>query len=161
MYFFWARHNRITFHRCFPLFLIQSKFADCQELEIRHDQGNGILFEGTQGRIFVNRGRLTGQPVEDLATNPLPANALREDYKGQEPTNHFRNYFEAVVAQREPISDVFSHHRALSTCHLAGIAARLGRPLRWDPEKEQIIDDPVAQSCIARQARKGFEIQTT
>jgi predicted dehydrogenase len=142
-------------------FLIQSKFEDGQELEIRHDQGNGILFEGTQGRIFVNRGRLTGQPVEDLATNPLPANALREVYKGQEPTNHFRNFFESVVAKREPISDVFSHHRALSTCHLAGIAARLGRPLRWDPTKEQVIDDAVAQSFIARQARKGFEIQTT
>jgi len=142
-------------------FLIQARFADGQELEIRHDQGNGILFEGTRGRIFVNRGRLTGQPVEDLATNPLPANALREVYKGQEPTNHFRNFFESVVAKREPISDVFSHHRALSTCHLAGIAARLGRPLRWDPTREQVIDDPMAQSFIARQARKGFEIQTT
>jgi len=43
----------------------------------------------------------------------------------------------------------------------AGIAARLGRPVRWNPAKEQVIDDPVAQSFIAREARKGFEIQTT
>jgi predicted dehydrogenase len=138
-------------------FLIQAKYEDGQELEIRHDQGNGILFEGTKGRIFVNRGRLTGQPVEDLATNPLPANALREVYKGQEPTNHFRNFFESVEAKREPISDVFSHHRALSTCHLAGIAARLGRPIQWNPKEEKIMNDPIAQSFIAREARKGFE----
>ena len=142
-------------------FLIQSKFEDGQELEIRHDQGNGILFEGTKGRIFVNRGRLTGQPVEDLATNPLPENALRDVYKGQDPTNHFRNFFESVVAQREPVSDVFSHHRALSTCHLAGIAARLGRPIRWNPREEKMIDDPVAQRFVSREARKGFEIKTT
>ena len=138
-------------------FLIQAKYEDGQELEIRHDQGNGILFEGTKGRIFVNRGRLTGQPVEDLATNPLPANALREVYKGQEPTNHFRNFFESVEAKREPISDVFSHHRALSTCHLAGIAARLGRPIQWNPKEEKIMNDPIAQSFVAREARKGFE----
>ena len=138
-------------------FLIQAKYEDGQELEIRHDQGNGILFEGTEGRIFVNRGRLTGQPVEDLATNPLPENALRDVYKGQEPTNHFRNFFDSVAAKREPISDVFSHHRALSTCHLAGIAARLGRPIRWDPKEERILNDPIAQGFVAREARKGFE----
>ena len=27
---------------------------------------NGILFEGDDGRIFVNRGRLTGKPVEEM-----------------------------------------------------------------------------------------------
>ena len=105
--------------------------------------------------------RLTGQPVEDLTSNPLPGNALRDVYKGQEPTDHFRNFFESVVAKREPISDVFSHHRALSTCHLAGIAARLGRPIRWNPKNETVIDDPVAQNFIAREARKGFEIKTS
>ena len=27
---------------------------------------NGILFEGSQGRFFVNRGKLTGKPIENL-----------------------------------------------------------------------------------------------
>ena len=43
---------------------------------IRDDKVNGVLFEGTKGRILVNRGRLTGKPVEDLATNPLPEGAM-------------------------------------------------------------------------------------
>ena len=59
----------------------------------------------------------------------------------------------------EPISDVFSHHRALSTCHLAGIAARLGRTIRWDPVREQVIGDGQAQSLVGRDYRKGFEIE--
>jgi hypothetical protein len=54
---------------------------------------------------------------------------------------------------------VFSHHRALSTCHLAGIAARLGRTINWKPETEQITDDPTAAGLLAREPRKGFEIQ--
>ena len=65
----------------------------------------------------------------------------------------------SVVARKEPISDVFSHHRALSTCHLAGIAARLGRPIQWDPKSEVILNDKLAQSFIARERRKGFDIE--
>lgn len=41
-------------------FPISVEFADGQELEIRDDGDNGILLEGTEGRIFVNRGRLSG-----------------------------------------------------------------------------------------------------
>jgi hypothetical protein len=51
---------------------------------------------------------------------------------------------------------VFSHHRALSTCHLAGIAARLGRSIRWDPAAETIVDDPQAASFLAREPRRGY-----
>ena len=125
-------------------FHIQATYADGVELSIHHDRDNGILFEGTEGRIFVNRGRLTGKPVEELASNPLPDDALERVYKNQPLTDHVSNFFEAVRARREPISDVFSHHRALTTCHLAGIAARLGRGIRWDPKTERIIDDPQA-----------------
>ncbi len=104
-------------------FLIEAKFADDMEIVIRHDGNNGIMFEGTEGRIFVNRGKLTGKPVEDLATNPLPEGAIERAYKGRPVTDHFRNFFESARDRKQPISDVFSHHRALSTCHLAGIAA--------------------------------------
>jgi len=140
-------------------FLIKSTYADGMELVIRHDLDNGLIIEGTRGRIFVNRGRLTGKPVEDLGTNPLPHGALEAVYKNRPLTDHVRNFFEAARDRVEPISDVFSHHRALSTCHLAGIAARLGRRLQWDPKAEQIIGDPEAQSFVSRDRRNGYEIE--
>ena len=140
-------------------FDIRATYQDGVELTIRHDTDNGILFEGTNGRIFVNRGRMSGKPVEDLDTNPLPDGALEKVYKDQPLTDHVANFFESVVARRQPISDVFSHHRALTTCHLAGIAARLGRKIQWNPEKEEIVDDSVAQSLVAREKRQRFEIE--
>ncbi|MCH2202772.1 MAG: Gfo/Idh/MocA family oxidoreductase [Fuerstiella sp.] len=140
-------------------FLIRATFADGINLIIRHDGDNGIVFEGSAGRIFVNRGRLTGRPVEDLAQNPLPDGALEKVYKDRPLTNHFRNFFESARDRSEPVSDVFSHHRALSTCHLAGIAARLDRKIQWDPVKEQITDDKQAQSFVARDSRKRFETE--
>jgi predicted dehydrogenase len=140
-------------------FNIKAVYDDGMELSIRHDTDNGILFEGTMGRIFVNRGKLAGKPVEDLVSDPLPDGALEKVYKNRELTDHVANFFEAVAARNEPISDVFSHHRALTTCHLAGIAARVGRKIRWDPKKEFVVDDDLAQSLVAREQRRGFEIE--
>jgi len=140
-------------------FRINAAYSDGMELTIRHDGDNGLLLEGTEGRLFINRGRLSGKPVEDLVDNPLPEGAIESAYKDRPLTDHFRNFFEAVEAGKEPISDVFSHHRALSTCHLAAIAVRLGRKIEWDPQAEQVIGDPQAQSFISRDSRKGFEIE--
>jgi predicted dehydrogenase len=141
-------------------FNIKAAYQGGVELTIRHDGDNGILFEGTKGRIFVNRGKLVGKPVEDLATSPLPDGALQEIYGGRELNGHVANFFDSAVTRRMPISDVFSHHRALTTCHLAGIAARVGRKINWDPNKQLVLGDALAQSLVAREQRRGFEIET-
>jgi hypothetical protein len=57
-----------------------------------------------------------------------------------------------------PISDVNSHHRSVSLCHLANISLRLGRALKWDPEKETFPGDEEANGMIGRKQREGFEI---
>ena len=119
----------------------------------------GVLFEGDRGRIFVNRGRVSGKPVERLADDPLPENAVREVYGGREPGNHMRNFFECIKERAQPISDVFSHHRALTTCHLANISLRLGRKLEWDPVSEQIVGDDEANGWLSRPRRAGYELQ--
>jgi predicted dehydrogenase len=139
-------------------FLVTCVFPGGVEMVIRHDTENGIMFEGTEGRFFVNRGKITGKPVEDLKDNPLPEDALTKLYKGKKPGNHMQNFFDCVMTREQPISDVYTHHRAMTTCHLANIAIRLGRKLRWDPERQQIVGDSEAQTWQAREQRKGYEI---
>jgi hypothetical protein len=80
-------------------------------------------------------------PIDALRENPLPEGTLSRYYKGKTPGNHMRNFFECLVSREQPISDVHTHHRAMTTCHLANIAIRLGRSLRWDPQSEQIVGD--------------------
>ena len=142
-------------------FAVTCKFADGVELLITDktpEHENGVLVEGERGRIFVNRGKLTGKPVEDLATNPLSGDLLNKLYKGKQPGHHMRNFMECLKDRGEPVSDVFSHHRALTTCHLANIAIRLGRGLSWDPAAEQIVGDDEANGWLSREQRKGYEI---
>lgn len=129
---------------------------------------NGILFEGTEGRLFVNRGTLDGKPVEALADSPLPRekfklyphdNLTRPPREGKLDAiiNHMGNFFDCVASRQQPISDVASQHRSVSTCHLGNIAMRLRRPLKWNPEIEKFVGDDEADGCLRRPQRKGFE----
>ncbi len=123
--------------------------------------GNGILFEGTEGRFFVSRGAMKGKPVEDLATKPITEDDLVKLYKGKKPGHHMKNFFECIADRTQPISDVHSHHRAMTTCHLANIAIRTGKKLTWDAKTEQFVGDKDANKWLSREQRKGYEIDVT
>lgn len=69
------------------------------------------------------------------------------------------NFFDCIKSRRAPISEVVGQHRSVSTCHLANIAIRLGRKLRWDPEKEQFIGDAEANGWLRREQRKPYQIE--
>ena len=129
------------------------------EMIITSEGDNGILFEGTKGRFFVNRGKITGKPVEDLKANPLPEDAIEKVYGGKVSANHTANFIEGIKSRKQPISDVWSHNRMLEICHLSNIAMRLGRAVKWDPSKREIIGDDQANAFLSREYRKGYEIE--
>lgn len=116
---------------------------------------NGVLFEGDAGRMFVNRGRITGKPVEELEDNPLPEDRI----KLYESDDHMGNFIECIKERKEPASNALAHHRTVSACHLANISLRLGRKLNWDAEKEQFVGDDEANSMRSRPQRPPHQIQ--
>ena len=140
-------------------FTIRVAMPNNVEMTIASDGDNGILFEGTQGRFFVNRSRISGTPVEAPKDNPLPEGALEEVYGGKISQNHSANFVESMKTRRQPISDVWSHNRMLEICHLANIAMRLGRALNWAPVKREIVGDAEANSFLARESRQGYRIE--
>jgi hypothetical protein len=141
-------------------FMIRADMPGNVEMIITSEGDNGILFEGTKGRFFVNRGRISGKPVELLADDPLPEGAIEGVYGGKISENHSANFIEGMNSRKQPISDVWSHNRMLEICHLANIAMRLGREVGWDPSKREIVGDDQANSFLARESRKGYEIST-
>lgn len=124
---------------------------------------NGILFSGENGRIFVNREKLTGKPVESLTAAERTAllQALIPLYKGRWPGDHMGNFFECIEDRGEPISDVGSHVRTMTCCHLCNIALMLGRELKWDPQNEKFVDDPQATAFISRHRRNAYSLAAT
>ena len=118
--------------------------------------GNGILFEGEKGRIFVNRGKLEGKPVQELtdSDNEELNAAIAKLCKGKKPGNHMRNFFECREDRTDPISDVYTHHRTMTSCHLCNIALMLGRELKWDPKNETFVGDDQAVALMSRKSRE-------
>lgn len=140
-------------------FTIRVDMPNDVEMIITSEGDNGILFEGTDGRFFVNRGKITGKPVEELKDKPLPEGAIEKVYGGKVSENHTANFIEGMKSRKQPISDVWSHNRMLEICHLANIAMRVGRELKWDPTKREIIGDDQANSFLARESRKEYAIE--
>ncbi|PHR93463.1 MAG: dehydrogenase [Blastopirellula sp.] len=119
------------------------------------DFGNGILFTGSKGRIFVNRGKITGAPIESMTESEqkdLDA-AVVKLYNGKEPTSHMANFFDCIESGEQPISDVFTHHRTMTSCHLCNINLMVGHDLKWDPKKEDFINDKMASALLSRPSR--------
>ena len=135
------------------------KFESGTELLITTHSDNGLIFEGEKGRIFVDRSRITGKPIEE---NWDEGKYTEEDrvalYKGKTPTWHKANLYECIRDGGLCVSDPMSHVQTMTVAHLCGIAARLKREIRWDPVNECVVGDDLAQSFLSREQRKGFEI---
>ncbi|MFC1597573.1 hypothetical protein ACFL5Q_06515 [Planctomycetota bacterium] len=146
------------------------RYANGVEMTVADTGRNGIMYTGTEGRIFVNRGTIEGKPVEDLARKPLERdqfnvydfdNLDRPERMGKLDAivNHMGNFFDCIRAGRKPISDVESQHRSVSTCHLGNISMHLGRKLTWDPEKELFPGDEEANARLTRPQRAPYAIE--
>lgn len=145
------------------------RYANGVEMTVSDHGRNGVMFTGTEGRIFVNRGTISGKAVENLANHPLP----REDFsvydfdnldrpertgKLDAIINHMGNFFDCIQTRYTPISDVETQHRSVSTCHLGNISMKLRRPLKWNPLAQSFVDDPQADTMLRREQRSGYEV---
>ena len=75
----------------------------------------------------------------------------------QQLDSHVRNFLDCIKTRQRPISDVEDGHYTAVACHLANISLRVGRKIRWDAEKEQIIGDPEAAAMLERPYRKPWD----
>ena len=145
------------------------KYQNGVEMSVSDTGRNGIMFTGDKGRIFVNRGTISGKAVEDLKSNPLKReqfnvysgdNSARPERAGKLDAiiNHMGNFFDCIESRDLPISDLESQHRSVSTCHLGNIAMKLGRTLKWNPTTENFDGDTAANALLSREQRAGFEV---
>jgi len=140
-------------------YAIKCKFADGVEMIVDSRSENGLLIEGTKGRIFVNRGKITGTPIEqNWDEGKYGEEEVTALYKGKPYEGHKNNFYRCIREGGLPVSDVYTHLQTMNACHLTAIAARLGREIRWDPKAEKIVGDDQAAAFFARKPRAGYEI---
>lgn len=143
-------------------FNVIHKMPSGLEVTVTSRGRNGILLEGTKGRIFVNREKIEGLPIEEeWDKDNFTEQDLVNLYKSKKFEGHKENFYTCIREGGLPVSDVYSHLQTMNMCHLSAIAGRLKRVIRWDPKTEKIVGDDQATAMQARNPRKGFEIPVT
>jgi predicted dehydrogenase len=114
---------------------------------------NGVQFIGPRGKITVNRGYFHAEP-EEAGEEPLGAGAVRLYHS----PGHHEDWRRCLWTRERPITDVEIGARSVTVCHLGNIAIWLGRKIRWDPVKEQIVDDAEAHRWTDRPLRAPYHL---
>lgn len=134
-------------------FKVRYEYKDAAPVVCHSDGDNGIIFHGSEGKVFVSRSKIETTPGE-LANIEFKSTDERL-YKSD---NHQGNFLECIKTRKDPICDVEIGHRSVTVCHLGNMAIRLGRKLYWDPAKEEIVGDDEAKAWQTRPQREGFEV---
>lgn len=116
-------------------------------------QAFGALYVGEHGWIHVGReGYLVAHPAEILQ-KPTEKEA------GGPVFNHHLNWLDAIRKRTDPVSNVESACRSTMVSHLGCIAHWTGRALRWDPQREEFLDDAHANLLRSRPMREPWRLE--
>ena len=116
--------------------------------------GHGVIFIGTKGQLFVQRGTFNTHPAE---LRKLGKNSGK--IKLQTSQCHEGNWVDRILDRKQPVSDIWSAVRSDIICHLGDIAIRTGRKIKWDDEKKTIVGDKAAEAMMYRKLRKPWSLE--
>jgi len=135
-------------------YYFEADYASGVKLIVSSTERMGVTFEGSDGSVFVTRGAIEASNNDWLYEDDYGPGAVRL-YRSD---NHYRNFIDCVLSRKEPIAPVETAHRSITIAHLGNISLRLGRDLRWDPDKEQVIDDAAANAMLSRPMRAPWSL---
>jgi predicted dehydrogenase len=108
---------------------------------------------GTDGWIALYYNSMICEP-ESLKTSTLGPNDIHLPVsRGQE-----RDFIESVRSRKTPVSHVDDAVRSDIISHVSDIAIRVGRKIKWDPVKEEIIGDDEARRMCSRAMRAPWSL---
>ena len=132
------------------------KFIYQSGVEMFHEdfkRGWAVRFIGSEGTLDISRSFLESKP-ENIVYKHLEDN----DTKLYRSSNHYSDWTQAIRNRTKPICDVEIGHRTATIVNIANIAYQLGRPLDWDPEKEEFKNDPEANKLRTKEYREPYRI---
>ncbi|MGK7395200.1 MAG: Gfo/Idh/MocA family protein [Candidatus Cyclobacteriaceae bacterium M3_2C_046] len=122
-------------------------------VEMTHEdfgKGNAVRFEGSDGVIEVSRSFLNTTPES------LQKVTIKPDQHLYVSDNHYQNFIDGIKTRKKTVADVETGHRTATICYLGNIAYELKRPLKWEPVKEQFINDAEANDMMSGPCRKPW-----
>jgi predicted dehydrogenase len=121
----------------------------------KNGHGHGILFLGTDGWVHIDRSGIDAQPQSllrlQLGSHDTPL--LKSD-------NHHGNFIDSIKNRTQPAAPIDPSVRSDTIATLDQIATQLRRKLRWNPEREDFVNDPQASAMLDRPMRAPYHRQS-
>jgi len=114
--------------------------------------GNSVKFVGSEGSVWVG-DRKQGSDPESIWKDAIKPGEihLKSGNLGTDLVRCIKTGAATVSGIDDAVySDIISH--------IADIAIRLKRPVKWDPAKEKIVGDEKASGMLSRALREPWRI---
>lgn len=116
----------------------------------------GMRFDGPEGWVSAADGYK--KPEASAPHLLADFNRIVRDYQArtQRPMSHVRNFFDCVKSRQPTVANPSVMHHSMSAVHAANIAMWLKRDMRYDPAKEEFLNDPEANRLRSRAQREPW-----
>ena len=141
------------------------KYVYAGGVEVIHGGPSGVTFIGSDGEIFVNRGKLTSKP-DDVIKKPTTDDEIHlyESPSGSH-AGHRRDWVNCLKSRKPPCCPIETGARTVAVCHLGNIAylhgeELAGKSLKWDPAKWEFVGNDEANKWrdYPYPRREGYEL---
>jgi predicted dehydrogenase len=109
--------------------------------------GDGIWFYGSEGKIYVNRGKFRfWVGSEQKAESQANCDAIAKEYLAGDAkrlyksNDHKGDWLTAVRSREKPICDVEIGAHSVIVCHLVNLAYFHRQKMKWDPKALQFVE---------------------
>jgi predicted dehydrogenase len=119
-----------------------------------NDIRSGTKWIGKDGWVWVDREERIDAEPKAIISEKLGPNDI---HLYQSP-GHQRNFLDCVKSRSTTITPCEVAHRSVTPGHLGQIAMLLGRKIRFNPDTEEIIDDPIAATLLGKAMRSPWHI---
>lgn len=115
-----------------------------------------IKFIGTEGWVGNTGWRAKVEASSDQILNSKIGPGEVRLYTNLEGEHD--DFLKCVKRRKDPYFPVDIGHRVSTVCHLANIAIKLGRKLKWDPKSERFENDDSANAMLSRTMRSPWKL---
>jgi predicted dehydrogenase len=142
-------------------------FNTVKDYDVSYRYANGVImtckpgnpsikFIGTEGWVGNEGWRGKAQASSDKILNSVIG--PQEIHLYTNPEGEHDDFLKCVKSRKDPYFPVDVGHRVSSVCHLANIAIKLGRKLKWDPKAERFGNDEQANAMLSRPMRSPWKL---
>jgi predicted dehydrogenase len=133
--------------------VVPSRFSAIVRSDV--DQVQEMLESRQREASGTTRPSVRREPPKDLC-QPIDVTGISLDPSIQ--TVHVRNFLDCVKSRQTPVADVEIGHTSIVPCHLANIAYRVGRTIKWDAQNERIVGDSEASRFLSKEYRDPWRL---